>query len=134
MQDSESFDILFRHLFAQGKQETEVDAARERDGSYVSGYRNATTTSTLERGGLTIVATQLKWMTMSPASDQDGIRYTFEVKQGDKTLFKATREGASKSKNFGAEEMYLGDENTPAKEWLVAEGELPAEFEPAPVA
>ncbi len=134
MQDSESFDILFRHLFAQGKQETEVDAARERDGSYVSGYRNATTASTLEKDGLTIVATKVVWSTMAPGTDKDGTRYTFEVKRGEETLYKATREGASKSVNFGAEEKYEGTDKFPAQDWQDVAGELPKELQLTPAA
>ena len=129
MLDTKSMQALFDRLFAEGKQETTSEADRELEGSYVNGYKNFITTSTLEHGGFTIVATTTKWMTMSPAADQDGTRYSFEVKRGDEVIFKASREGASTSKNFGAEERYIGDENFEAKDWLVGEGELPAELE-----
>lgn len=123
---------LFDRTFKSGKIGTNFDADRQREGTYVKGFRNRVETATHEIAGYVVQAKQIAYELFSLTGDTQGERYALEVCRGDEVVLEATRKGASSTKKFGAEERYIGTEITPEGEWVVANGTLPQELEALP--
>jgi hypothetical protein len=123
---------LFDHVFKSGKIGTNFDADRRREGTYVNGFNNRIETATLEIAGYVVQAKRTEYKLFSLAGDTQGERYALEVCKGSEVVLEATRQGASSTKKFGAEERYIGTDTTPEGEWVVAKGTLPQELEALP--
>ncbi len=120
---------LFEYVVKTGTEEVQRQADRKPEGTYTNGYRDSTSTFTRELGGYKIIATKVTWLTMNLAADKNGVRFALNVFEGDEVAFSATREGDNFSKNFAAEERYIGTDFNPAGEWVVTEGEFPQTLE-----
>ena len=124
-----SVQALFDCAVETGTEEVQRQADRKPEGTYTNGYRDSTASFTRELGGYKIVATTVTWLTMNLAADKNGVRFALNVFEGDEVAFSATREGDNFSKNFGAEERYIGTDFNQAGEWVVTEGEFPQTLE-----
>jgi hypothetical protein len=110
---------LFERVLREGIQDQKDEADRKRDGTYISGFRDQITLAELKADEYIVQAKKVAWQTFSLYAD-------------GKAVFEAAREGASTSKNFGAEERYVDTTRTSEGEWTVVQGKLPAEFEVVP--
>lgn len=127
-----TLEHLYRLAMENGERKTDVKADRERDGTYVSGYRDDITTATLQHGRYQIKATEDEFQRFNLAADTKGTNFDLEVHEEDKIVLRAHRDGVNTVKRFGPEERYEGTERTEATAWEIKEGEIPSALELVP--
>jgi hypothetical protein len=131
-QQRSALQDLFDRVLKSGKTETKFEGNETREGSYISGFKDQITTAALDIGGYVVHVGRTGYKLFSLAADTEGEHYTIEVRKGDEILLEATRQGASVTKNFGAEERHTGTDTTPEGEWVITKGKLPQELEVLP--
>lgn len=126
---AERCEQIFQTVMKDGVRKTAPDGKRERNGSYVSGWRSTTTTATLEEGPYTIRACQVELHTFHPNVDTKGTQISLEFVSGENVVLRAERKGAETSKYFsGPEETPRGSEVIEATPWEIKMGEASAQF------
>lgn len=116
-------EALWRRL-THGVPERTVDSERDRDGNYIRGYRIDVDTWTLDFDVLKFHAMRIDWQTFTLAADCTGLRRVVEILNGDAVVFRADQDGARTEVKFtGADERYLGTQDTPATPWRITRGD-----------
>lgn len=125
MTDIEQTCEALWHRVAHGVPERTVDSERDRDGNYIRGYRIDVDTWTLDFDVLKFHAMRIDWQTFNLASDCTGLRRVVEILKGDAVVFRADQDGARTEVKFtGADERYVGTQDTPAMPWRITRGDV----------
>lgn len=124
-----AIEQVFEAVRKNGKSEREGDNDSKREGSYVRGVRTSTTTSTLATSGYTVQAVRIQTVSMSPAADITDNNSALTILQDEKTVFRAKRYDGGETKEFGAQERYLGTKTRRGGKWVVVQGTIPPDLD-----